>query len=64
MIVVFTKWFSRSNTSTNEVEPELELCSADIFWILHADDDQVEAIGITNEVVVDPIVLLVTRELP
>lgn len=61
---IFTKWLCRSHTGSYEVEPEVKLRSANFYRVIQADDNYVQAVRITDELVIDIVIWFIARKLP
>ena len=59
-----TYWFHRLETTLEKVEPEEKLSELNVLRVVEAEDDNVDTIRVADEVIVQQVVWLVTRELP
>jgi len=61
---MFTEGLLRGESSFDKVEPEDNLTELNVGRVLHADDYDIDTVGISNKQVKGHLVWLVARELP
>jgi len=59
-----TEWFHGWNSALKEIEPKSDLLKLNFVWILQVEDDGVDAVGVADEVVVEHVVVVLTRKFP
>ena len=59
-----TKWFDGWNSALKEIEPKPDLLKLNVVRILQVEDDGVDAVGVADEVVVEHVVVVLTRKFP
>ena len=63
-VFIVTYRFGRCDASSQEVEPESQLLNLRLKRITSTKDDNVNAVWIPNEVIINDIVWFIAREFP